>query len=75
MRKKITCDHKLLKNEEISDKITDKNIQPVESRSGVSYGLRKVQKETKNGLAPFSQILSAIGTPTYKLAKFYFWHV
>ena len=28
-----------------------------------------MHKETKNGLPPFRPILSAIGTPTYKLAK------
>ena len=34
------------------------------------YGLGKVHNETNNGLPPFHSILSAIGTPTYKLAKF-----
>ena len=29
-----------------------------------------MHKEVKNGLIPFRPILSAIGTPTYKLAKF-----
>ena len=29
-----------------------------------------MHKEVKNGLLPFRPILSAIGTPTYKLAKF-----
>ena len=29
-----------------------------------------MHKETKNGLPPFRPILSAISTPTYKLAKF-----
>ena len=32
--------------------------------------LGKVHKETNNGLPPFRPILSAIGTPTYDLAKF-----
>ena len=40
------------------------------SRPGVLFGLGKVHKETKNGLPPFRPIFSAIGTPTYKLAKF-----
>ena len=51
-------------------KATYKNIKPVGSRSDVLYGLGKVHKETKNGLPPFRPILSAISTPTYKLAKF-----
>ena len=32
--------------------------------------LGKIHKETSNGLPPFHSALSAIGTPTYKLAKF-----
>ena len=34
------------------------------------YGSAKVHKPLKNGLPPFRTILSATGTPTYKLAKF-----
>ena len=34
------------------------------------YGLGKIPKEARNWLPPFRPILSAIGTPTYKLAKF-----
>ena len=70
LEKRITSDLKLLKDEEIIDKATYKNIKPVGSRPGVLYGLGKVHKETKNGLPPFHPILPAIGTPTYKLAKF-----
>ena len=70
LEKKITSDLKLLKDEEIIDKATYKNIKPVGSRPGVLYGLGKVHKEINNGLPPFRPILSAIGTPTYKLAKF-----
>ena len=70
LEKRITSDLKLLKDDEIIDKTTYKNIKPVGSRPGVLYGLGKVHKETKNGLPPFCPILSAIGMPTYKLAKF-----
>ena len=70
LEKKITSDLKLLKDEETIDKATYKNIKPVGSRPGVLYGLGKVHKEINNGLPPFRPILSAIGTPTYKLAKF-----
>ena len=70
LEKKIASDLKLLKDEEFIDKTTYKNIKPVGSRPGVLYGLGKVYKETKNGLPPFHPILSAIGMPTYKLAKF-----
>ena len=59
----------ILKNMSI-DKQTYEKICLVGSRPGESYGLAKVHKPTKNGLPPFRPILSAIGTPTYKLAKF-----
>ena len=70
LEKRITSDLKLLKDEEIIDKTTYKNIKPVGSRPGVLYRLGKLHKETKHGLPTFRLILSAIGTPTYKLAKF-----
>ena len=34
------------------------------------YGLGKIPKEPRNWLPPFRPTLSAIGTPTYKLANF-----
>ena len=67
---RIISDLKLLKGEEIIDKATYKNVKAVGSRPGVLYGLGKVHKETKNEVLPFRPIFSAIGTPTYKLAKF-----
>ena len=70
LEKKTTSDLKPLKDEEIYDKATYKNIKPVGSRPGVLYGLGKVHKETNNGLPPFRPILSAIVTPSYKPAKF-----
>ena len=62
LEKRITSDLKPLKDKEIIDKATYKNIKPVGSRPGVLYGLGKMHKEAK--------ILPAIGTPTYKLAKY-----
>ena len=44
--KRITSYLKQLKNEEIIDKITYKNIKPCGSRTGVLYKLGKVHKET-----------------------------
>ena len=67
--KRITSDLKLLKDEEIIDKATYKNIKPAESRPGVLYRLGKVHKKTKNVPPPVRPILSAIGTPTYKPAN------
>ena len=70
LEKRITWELKLLKNKEIIDKYTYKTIKPVGSRPGILYELGKIHKETRNGIPPFRPILSAIGTPTYNLAKF-----
>ena len=44
-------------------------IKPIGSRPSILYGLRKIHKETRNRLSTCHLILSAIGPPTYKLAK------
>ena len=69
LEKRITFDLELLKDKEIIGKTTYKNIKPVGSKPRVLYGLEKVHQEAKNAIPPFCPILSAIGTPTYKLAK------
>ena len=70
LEKRISSDLKLLKDKEIIDKATYKNIKPVGSRPGILCGLGKVHKEAKNGLPTFQLILSAICTSTYKPAKY-----
>ena len=70
LEKRITSALKLSKDKEIIDKSTYKSIKPIGSRPGILYGSGKIHKETRNGLPPFRPILSAIDTPTYKLAKF-----
>ena len=47
-----------------------KDLSPSGSRPGIMYGLAKVHKIVRDGLPSFRPILSAISTPTYKLAKF-----
>ena len=47
-----------------------KKIKAVGSRPGILYGLCKVHKAITDICPPFRPILSAIGTPSYKLAKF-----
>ena len=47
-----------------------KDLSTSGSRPGIMYGLAKVHKTVTDGLPSFRPILSAIGTPTYKLAKF-----
>ena len=47
-----------------------KDLSPSGSRPGIMYGLAKVHKIVRDGLPSFRSILSAIGTPTCKLAKF-----
>ena len=70
LEKRITSELKLLKDKEIIGKSTYKSIKPVGSRPGILYGSGKIHKEIRNGLSPFYPNLSAIDTPTYKLAKF-----
>ena len=47
-----------------------KDSIPSVSRPGIMYGSVKVHKIVTDGLPCFTPILSVIGTPTYKLAKF-----
>ena len=70
LEKRITSELKLLKDKEIIDKSTYKSIKPLGSRPGILCGSGKIHQETRNGLPPFHPVLSAIDTPTYKLAKF-----
>ena len=70
LEKKITSELKLLKDKEIIEKSTYKSIKPVGSKPGILYGLGKIHKEPLNGIPPFRPILSAVSTPTNKLAKF-----
>ena len=47
-----------------------KKIKTIRSRPGILYGLCKVHKVIIDVCLPFAPILSVIGTPSYKLAKF-----
>jgi len=47
-----------------------KKIKAVGSKPGILYGLCKVHKAIVDTCPPFRPILSAIGTPSYKIAKF-----
>ena len=49
---------------------TRKSLKPVSSRPGVMYGSYKVYKASAGNFPPFRPVLSALNTPTYKLAKF-----
>ena len=70
LEEKFTSDFKLLKDKEIIDKSTYKSIKLVCSRPNILYGSGKIHKETCNRLPSFRPIISAIDTPSYKLAKF-----
>ena len=52
-------------NEDLKNK-----LRPVGSQPGVVYGLAKVHKKVIDGCPAIQPILSAIGTPTYKIAEF-----
>ncbi|XP_057293116.1 uncharacterized protein LOC130621786 [Hydractinia symbiolongicarpus] len=69
--RKITNVYKaLLKSGGLSEANYNK-FRPVGSKPGILYGLCKVHKKCINGCPPFRPILSAIGIPVYKLAKFF----
>ena len=70
LEKRIASELNLFKDKEIIDKSTYKSIKLVGSRPGILYESSKIHKETRNGLPLFRPLLSAIDTPTYKLAKF-----
>ena len=68
--KRVTDLLKKLKNENAISEETYNKLRPVGSNPGTPYGSAKVHKLLINGLQLFKPILSAIGTPTNKLAKF-----
>ena len=64
----------LLKSLEDQGEISEKernDLYPSGAKPGVLYYLAKIHKVFEDGTPSFLPILSAIGTPTYNLAKFY----
>ena len=61
---------KKLKNKNAIIEETYNKLRPLGSKPRTFYGLAKLHRPLKNGLPPFRPILSAISTPTYKLANF-----
>ena len=64
---------RLLKSLENQGEISEKeknDLYPSCSKPGFLYGLAKIHKALEDGIPSFCPILSAIGTPTYKLTKF-----
>ena len=63
----------ILKQLVVSNSISEETKRPLKTvgtRSGIMYGLCKSVKDIIDNCQPFRPILSAINTPTYKLAKF-----
>ena len=60
---------KLVDSNSMSEE-TRRHLKPVGTRPGIMYGSCKVHKKCVNGCPPFRPILSALQTPTYKLAKY-----
>ena len=58
-----------LLDKKVIDQNTYNYLLPIGSQPGKMYGLCKVHKDSVGGSPPFRPILSAIGTPTYNLAK------
>ena len=59
----------LNKKEEITE-VDYNHLYPCGSRPGILYGMAKVHKPVADRCPSFRPILSAINTPSYKLAKF-----
>ena len=59
-----------LKNQNEIPKKNYDNLYPLGLKPVILYGLGKIHKALEDGIPAFCPILSAIGTPTYKLAKF-----
>ena len=65
---------RLLKSLEDQGEVSEKernDLYPSGSKPGVLYGLANIHKALEDGILSFHPILSAIGTPTYNLAKFF----
>ena len=60
---------KLVATNSISEE-TRRSLKPVGTRPSIMYGLCKVHEDIIDDSPPFRPTLSAINTPTYKLAKF-----
>ena len=60
---------KLVESKSMTEK-TRKSLKPVGTRPVVMYGSYKVHKGSVGNCPPFRPILSALNTPTYKVAKF-----
>ena len=61
---------KLTSKKVISEKKYE-NLHPVGSSPAILYGRAKIHKPVKDDIPSFRPILSALGTPTYKLSKFF----
>ena len=62
---------KKLKNKKVISEKKYKDLYPVGSSPGILCGRANIHKPVKDGVPSFRPILSAMGTPTYKLSKFF----
>ena len=70
LEKKIINVLKDLNNKEEITEVDYNILYPCGSRPGILYGMAKVHKPVTNRCPSLRPILSAINTPSYKLAKF-----
>ena len=70
MENRVTAVLKNLRDKKEISSEQYKDLSLSGSRPAIMYGLAKVHKVATDDLPSFRPILSAIGTPTYKLAKF-----
>ena len=69
MKGPIICLLKSLEDQGETSEKEKNDLYPSGSKPGVLYGLPKIHKTLQDGIPSFRPILSAIGTPTYKLAN------
>ena len=60
-----------LKNKKVISEKKYDDLHPAGSSPGILYGRAKTHKSVKDSIPSFRPISSAIGTPTYKLSKFF----
>ena len=65
---------KKLKNKKIISENIYEDLYPVGSLPGILCGRAKIHKPIKDGVPSFRPILSAIGTPAYKLHLNFLYH-
>ena len=74
IEKQIADPLKQLNESQVISDTEYKNLKPRGSRFGILYGLCEIHKSLIDNCPPFRPILSAIKTPSYKIANEIKWN-